>query len=116
MDKNNIYHDGDIWAQVSQCEDGTWAWTSRSIEDGAIHRAGGFATAEEAKSSAEAAYTEWLEDFGDPLATDEPIELPTAVIGTLCDIYGHCPYGCEIGDGRCITWAVFTEADLDCED
>lgn len=117
MNDYNIYHNNTTWAKVFQCEDGTWSWASRAIEDGAIHQADGFATAEKAKRSAEAAYAEWLEDFGDPLAVDEPIELPTVVIGTYCDIYGHCPYGCELGGSRCIACAVFTEMDLsDCED
>lgn len=111
------FEDGAAWGWVYLGDDDTWWWETDCTDDGTTQYTSGFTTAEEAQKSAEAAYAEWLEDFGDPLAIDEPIELPTAVIGTLCDIYGYCPYGCEIGDSRCISCAVFTEMDLsDCED
>lgn len=111
------FEDGAAWGWVYLGDDDTWWWETDCTEDGTTQYTSGFATAEDAKSAADAAYAEWVAILGEPMEDTELFKVSAVEIGTLCDIYGHCPYGCEIGDSRCIACAVFTEMDLsDCED
>lgn len=104
--------DGAPWAWVYLGDDDTWWWETDCTDDGTTHQVNGFATAEDAKSAADAAYRKWAESLGDPFAGIESIAVEEPVIiGTPCDIYGYCPYGCEIGSARCISCTVFTEDD-----
>lgn len=108
------FDDGAPWAWVFLGDDDTHWWETDCAPDGTLHQVSGFATAEEAKDAADAAWRKWSESQGDPLADMEPIAVDAPVIiGTPCDIYGYCPYGCQIGDSRCISCTVFTEDDVD---
>ena len=106
------FEDGAAWGWVYLGEDDTWWWETDCTEDGIPWCASGFATAESVKRAADAAYGEWVESLGDPFEGMVPIDFEEpAQIGSHCDIYGHCPYGCEIGDGRCTMCPVCTEDD-----
>lgn len=107
------FDDGTPWGWVYWGDDETWWWETDCTDNGLPYQVNGFATAEEAKSAADAAYGEWVENLGDPLEDMEPIDIEEPVIiGSFCDLYGYCPYGCDIGDSRCISCTVFTEDDV----
>lgn len=104
--------DGAAWAWAFLGDDETWWWETDCTKDGTLHQVSGFATAGEAMNAADAAYGEWVGSMGDPLEGMEPIEIEApVVVGSYCDIYGYCPYGCEIGDSRCVMCPVYTEKD-----
>lgn len=106
------FEDGAAWGWVYLGEDDTWWWETDCTEDGTTQYTSGFATAEDAKSAADAAYGEWIENLGDPFEDMVPIDFEEpAQIGSHCDIYGYCPYGCKIGDSRCTMCPVYTEDD-----
>lgn len=107
------FDDGTPWGWVYWGDDETWWWETDCTDNGLPYQVNGFATAEEAKSAADAAWREWSENQGDPLEDMEPIDIEEPVIiGSFCDLYGYCPYGCDIGDSRCISCTVFTEDDV----
>jgi hypothetical protein len=70
------FEDGAAWGWVYRGDDDTWWWETDCTEDGTTRYTSGFATAEEAKRAADAAYGEWIESLGDPLEDLEPFELP----------------------------------------
>jgi hypothetical protein len=70
------FEDGAAWGWVYLGDDDTWWWETDCTEDGTTRYTSGFATAEEAKRAADAAYGELIESLGDPLEDLEPFELP----------------------------------------
>ena len=108
------FEDGGAWGWVYLGEDETWWWETDCTEDGITQYTSGFATAEDAKSAADAAYGKWVESLGDPLEDMPAIDMDfIQSLGKHCDLYGYCPYSCQVGDWRCASCPEITEADLD---
>ena len=107
------FEDGAAWGWVYPGEDETWWWETDCTENNTTQYTSGFATAEDAKSAADAAYGERIESLGDPLADMPAINADFfQSLGKHCDLYGNCPYGCQVGDERCMSCPEITEADI----